>query len=73
MEADGIILESILDCFARFFQPQGRPDLLSDVLDIDAVGYDLIEFGLGVAVVVDGLKYFLAEMIHCFSVIEAFR
>lgn len=64
------MLKSILDCLACVFQPQGWTNLLSNILNVDAICYNLIEFGLGVAVVVDGLEDFLAEVIHCFGIIE---
>ena len=46
--------------------------MLSNVLYLDAVRYDLIELRVRVAVVIHGLEYLLAEVIHCFGVVEAF-
>jgi hypothetical protein len=45
---------------------------MSEIFDLVRIGHYLIVIGLGTGIVVDGKKYLLAEMIHCFSIGESF-
>lgn len=67
------MMQSVLHSLARILVTEARSDLLPDIFNLNGVCYNLIEIRLRIAVIIDGLEDFLAEMIHCFRVGKAVR